>query len=318
MRKAITSMEDVRIFVLVARHGSFSRVAEQLETAASSISTAIGRLERQLGARLFQRTTRKVVLTQEGKELLCRGERLLEDFEDLTSLFQRAEHALAGRLRVDVPLGMATGVMMRLLPGFMERHPELVVEVFSSDRRVDVIAEGYDCVVRAGPVVDDSLVCRSLGQIELVNVASRAYIDAFGTPCTLADLPGHYLVNYQPDPVEAAAGFEYCNAGATRVLAMRHRITVNNSAAYGAACRAGFGIIQVPLIGVEAELASGALVQVMPDHVPAPMPINLLYPHRRNIPYRVRLFGDWLAELMASAMGGSPRTFQQAPPSSDR
>jgi DNA-binding transcriptional LysR family regulator len=302
MRRANPSVDDLRTFVLVARSGSFSRVAEQLETAASSISTSIARLETQLGARLFQRTTRKVVLTHEGRELLARSERLLEDFEELTGLFRQTASRVAGRLRVDLPLGMASGIVMAMLPTFTERYPELAIDVFSTDRRVDVIADGFDCVVRAGAVVDDALVCRPLGQLQLVNVASRAYIDAMGEPRALADLAGHYLVNYQPSPGDQQAGFEYLEDGTTRVQAMRHRITVNNSAAYDAACRAGFGIAQLPLFGVATDLAMGSLVEVLPAHAPRPMPVNQLYPHRRNVPLRVRLFGDWLAELMATTI----------------
>lgn len=113
-------------------------------------------------------------------------------------------------------------------------------------------------------------------------------------------------MNYQPNPSGQPTAFVYLEGQATRVLPMRHRITVNNSAAYGAACRAGFGIVQVPLVGVEAELAAGDLVQLLPDHPPPPIPVNLLYPHRRNVPQRVRLFGDWLAEVVATRMGAAP------------
>jgi len=310
MTRANPSVDDLRTFVLVARSGSFSRVAEQLETAASSISTAIRRLETQLGARLFHRTTRKVVLTHEGSELLDQCERLLEDFEELAGMFRQKESRVAGRLRVGLPLGMASGIVMAMLPAFTERYPELTIDVFSTDRRVDVIADGFDCVVRAGQVVDESLVCRPLGQLKLVNVASRAYIDAAGEPQTLADLASHLLVNYQPNPSDHMAGFEYVENGTTRILAMRHRVTVNNSAAYGAACRAGFGIAQLALFGVEADLAAGSLIQVLPDHVPRPMPISQLFPHRRNVPLRVRLFGNWLAEVIATTINaksaGSP------------
>lgn len=302
MTRANPSVDDLRTFVLVARFGSFSRVAEQLQTTASSISTAIGRLEAQLGARLFQRTTRKVVLTQEGSELLDRSERMLEDFEELVGLFRQKESRLSGRLRIDLPLGMTSGIVMALLPTFAERYPDLTIDLFSSDRRVDVISDGFDCVVRAGTVVHESLVCRPLGQLKLVNVASRAYIDAFGEPSTLSDLSEHYLVNYQPNPSDHHAGFEYAENGKTHVLTMRHRITVNNSVAYGAACRAGFGIAQLPLFGVKADLVAGSLVQLLPNHLPYSMPINQLFPHRRNVPLRVRLFGDWLADVIATKM----------------
>lgn len=296
------SIDDLRIFALVAKLASFSRAAERQQASPSAISVAISRLEAQLGARLFHRTTRSVVLTHEGTELLGRCERLLDDFDEVAGLFHRQASELTGRLRIDVPLGMATGILMDMLPAFMARHPDLLMEVCSTDRRVDVVADGFDCVVRAGAVVDDLLVCRPLGCLELVNVASPHYLATHGRPECLADLAAHYLVNYAPNPSDQPAGFAYREGGAERVMTMRHRITVNNSAAYGAACRSGFGIAQVPLIGHETELASGRLVLVLPDHVPAPMPINQLYAHRRNIPQRVRVFGDWLADIVANAM----------------
>jgi DNA-binding transcriptional LysR family regulator len=302
MSKPKPSLDDLRIFVFVAQLGNFSRVAEHLKAVPSSISMSISRLETQLGARLFQRTTRRVVLTDEGMALLARTERLLEDFEEISGLFRQTDSRLSGRLRVDVPLGMASGVVMHMLPEFLARHPDLKLEVFSTDRRVDVIADGFDCVVRVGAVVDDTLVCRPLGWLPLVNVASQGYIDTYGTPCDLVDLETHYLVNYVPNSSYQSAGFEYLDAKVTRAMAMPHRITVNNSAAYGAACRAGFGIAQLPLFSVEAYLESGALVQLMPQHTPAPMPINQLYPHRRNVPRRVRVFGDWLANVVETSL----------------
>jgi len=309
MHRPTPSVDDLRIFMLVARLGSFSRVAEQQQASPSAISTAISRLEVQLGARLFHRTTRTVVLTQEGTELLARSERLLEDFDEITGLFRQAASTLAGRLRVDLPLGMASGIVMDMLPAFMAQHPGLQMDVFSTDRRVDVVADGFDCVIRGGAVVDDLLVCRPLGYLPLINIVSPRYIAAHGHPESVNGLAGHYLVNYAPNPTDQPAGFTYRDGQAERVLPMRHQVTVNNSAAYSAACRAGFGIAQVPLIGAEADLAAGRLVQVLPDHVPAPMPVNQLYAHRRNVPQRVRVFGDWLADIVATSMGAQRSAF---------
>lgn len=263
---------------------------------------AISRLEKRLGARLLQRTTRKVVLTDEGAALLSRSERLMEDFDDILDTFQQAENTLSGRLRVDVPLGMAAGMLMRALPDFLDRHPDLKVDVFSTDRRVDVIAEGFDCVVRVGPIVDDSLVCRPLGFLPLVNVASASYLDRCGTPEKLADLANHDIIHYAPNASGHAAQFDYLEAGVSRGLAMSWRVTVNNSAAYQAACRAGFGIAQLPLLSIQSGLESGELVRILHAHEPAAMPINLLYPHRRNTPRRVRMFGDWMCEVIKTSM----------------
>lgn len=302
MNRTLPATDDLKIFVLVAQLASFTRASLQLRVPRSTVSTSIKRLETQLGARLLQRTTRSVVLTQEGQQLLSKSERLLDDFEDISLLFKNRDSQVRGRLRVDLPLGMTTGIVMAALPKFMSRNPALKIDVFSTDRRVDVIADGFDCVVRAGDVVDETLACRRLGQLPLLNVASREYIELHGKPESVSDLSRHWLLNYQPNPSDMPAGFEYWDGDATVVIPMAHRVTVNNSAAYGAACRAGLGIIQIPKISAVPDLRSGLLVEVMPEFLPAPLQVNLLYPHHRNIPHRVRLFGDWLFELMQDSM----------------
>jgi DNA-binding transcriptional LysR family regulator len=302
--ETLPATDDLRIFIVVARLASFTRAAVQLQVPRSTVSTSIKRLEHQLGARLLQRTTRSVILTHEGHALLNRSERLMDDFAELAALFKHGDSQLQGRLRVDLPLGMSTGTIMAALPEFMNQHPALLVDVFSTDRRVDVIADGFDCVVRAGNIVDETLACRQLGHLALVNVASRGYVEKHGRPETVSDLANHWLVNYQPNPSDTSAGFEYWDGNVTVYVPMRHRLTVNNSAAYNAACRAGFGIIQIPRVAATPDLASGMLLEVMERYSPLPLPINLLYPHRRNLPPRVRVFGDWLIDIVQGPMSG--------------
>jgi DNA-binding transcriptional LysR family regulator len=296
--KTILSTEDLRIFVWVARLSSFTRAAEQLELPRTSISNAIQRLEERLGARLLQRTTRRVQITREGEELLERCERLLDDLDDLGALFQQGSQ-LQGRIRADMPLGMATGIVLPRLPEFLQQHPALQIDIFSTDRRVDLLAEGFDLVVRAGAVVDESLVSRPLMTLELLNVAAPAYVAAHGLPTTLDELAQHWLVNYQPNPAGQPAAFEYHDAAGSRdvFVPMRHKVTVNNSVAYNAATYAGLGIAQIPASRARADIAAGLLVEVMPQHLPAPMTARILFPHRRNIPQRVRAFADWIVAI---------------------
>lgn len=292
--------DDLRIFMWVARLSSFTKAADQLRQPRATVSNAVQRLEERLGARLLQRTTRRVQVTREGEELLERCERLLEDLDEIGALFQRQGAQLRGRLRVDMPLGMATGVVMRRLPEFLGLHPELQLDIFSTDRRVDLVGEGFDLVVRAGPVVDESLASRSLPALELRNVASQAYIAAHGMPRAIADLARHWLVNYQPNPAGLPAAFEYYDALAQQTLRlpMRHKVTVNNGLAYDAACRAGLGIAQMPQVRALREIQAGELVEVLPGHLPAAMEMHILFPHRRNIPQRVRVFVEWISDVL--------------------
>lgn len=300
---ASPSTDDLRVFVRVARLSSFTRAAEQLQLPRATVSTAVLRLESRLGARLLQRTTRRVQLTSDGLEFLDRCERLLADLDELGALFQHRSGQVSGRLRVDMPLGMAAGRVMARLPELLRAYPALAIEVHSADRRVDPVAEGFDCVIRVGRVVDESLAARPLGALPLVNVASRGYVEAHGEPRTLDDLAAHWLVDYQPNPSDDPAAFEYFDAASGRTLhvPMRHLVTVNNSAAYEAACRAGLGLVQMPAVAATPGVRESALVEVLPAYRPAPMAVHLLYPHRRHLPRRVRVFADWVAGILGDA-----------------
>ena len=285
----------------MARTASFTKASEHLQLPRATISTAIQRLEQRLGARLLQRTTRRVQVTREGEELLERCERVLEDLDEIGALFQQHGPQLQGRLRVDMPLGMASAVVLPRLPEFLAAHPALQVDIFSTDRRVDLVGEGFDLVLRVGAIVDESLPSRSLPALELLNVASPLYISKYGMPHSIAGLTDHWLINYQPNAASLPAAFEYVDAlsGQSRLVPMRHMVTVNNSVAYDAACRAGLGIAQIPKIKAQQQIDAGELVAVLPDRLAAPMAMNILFPHRRNIPKRVRVFAEWIFAVAA-------------------
>jgi DNA-binding transcriptional LysR family regulator len=293
--------EDLRTFLHVARLASFTEAAQQLGLPRATVSTAVQRLEARLGTRLLQRTTRRVQLTPDGQAFAERCEDVLADLDELGSLFQAQPTQLTGRLRVDMPLGMAHQHVLPRLPEFLARHPGIQLELGSTDRRVDPVREGYDCVLRVGSVHADQLIARPLGQYEMANVASPGYIATHGEPLTLADLEKHLLVHYQPNLGQRPDGFEHVDAttGGVRTVTMKGMITVNNSEAYLAACKAGLGLIQIPQASARALIAAGLLVDVLPAHRAPPMPITLLYPHRRHLPKRVQAFMDWVATLFA-------------------
>ena len=294
----MSQIDQMRVFLRVAELSSFTAAAASLGLPKASVSTSIAQLEADLGARLLHRTTRKVSLTQDGNMFFERAQDLVADLDELTGLFQHEGAALRGRLRVDMPVGAAQEVIIPRLPQLLAEHPLLEIELSSTDRFVDVVREGFDCVLRVGAKPDSSLIARTLGHYPLINCASREYVDRFGSPRSLADLSEHRLVHYASTWGHPAEGFEYVDRGESRSVAIRGAITVNNSAAYLAACLAGLGIIQVPMMGVRQLLDSGELVEVMPKHRAAPMPVALLYPNRRHLPRRVRVFMDWVAELL--------------------
>lgn len=290
-------LEGVRAFLEVAKLASFTRASSHLGTSKSRVSLLVQALERELGVALLQRSTRAVHLTTDGEQFSLRARRLLAEADELTAMFQ-APRALRGQVRADLPIRFARNVVIPRLPEFMALHPELEVLLSTTDRRVDVLRDGFDCVLRIGSLEDSSLAARRLGVMPMLNCASPAYLSRHGTPRTLADLDEHWLVHYSLKFGADAPAFEYREGDRYVQRPMRSRVTVNNADAYSAACLAGLGIIQVPRSGQAASLSAGALVEVLPDFNAAPMPVSLLHAYGRNAPKRVRAFMAWLAELV--------------------
>jgi DNA-binding transcriptional LysR family regulator len=291
-------LEAVRVFVKVAELGSFTRAGDHLGLSKGRVSLRIQALEDELGCRLLQRTTRAVRLSPDGEQFLPRARRLVQDADELASMFH-APSSLRGTVRVDLPINFARDHLIPRLPELLAAHPQLEVQLSTTDRRVDVVRDGFDCVLRIGDLTDSGLVARRLGALPMVNCASPAYLLKHCTPRTLDDLDAHWLVHYAQSFGGAPPSFEYRDGDRVRERPMRSLITVNNTDAYLAACVAGLGIIQAPRVGMRASLAAGAIVEVLPEHTCAPMPVSLVHPHTRAVPKRVRAVMTWLAQRMA-------------------
>ncbi|WP_313460018.1 LysR family transcriptional regulator [Stenotrophomonas sp.] len=291
-------LDQLRSFLRVAELGSFTRAADSLGLPKASVSLAVQRLEAEVGVQLLHRTTRRVRLTADGAQYQQRARDLLDDMEDLQGMFRRETGQLTGRLRVDMSSGLARQLVVPHLPDFLGQHPGLEIELSGTDRRVDLVREGFDCVLRVGPLDDNTLVARPLGVMHIVNCASPAYIAARGMPQTLGDLATHALIHYVGTLGQRSPGFEYFDGQAYQSLPMGGPITVNSGEAYSAAALAGLGIIQVPRLGARAAMARGDLVEVLPQCVAEPMPVTLLYAQRRHLPRRVAAFMDWVAGVI--------------------
>jgi DNA-binding transcriptional LysR family regulator len=301
------TLEAIRVFVRVAEQASFTRAAESLGLQKATVSQTVAQLETSLGTRLLHRTTRKVQMTLDGQGYYERCRELLGDFDNVQSMFQRSGEALRGRLRVDLPSRLARSYVIPALPEFLRAHPQIEFELSTTDRLVDPVQEGFDVVLRVGAPRDPQLIARPLGQLEFMNVASADYLRRRGTPQTLEELADHDLVHYVSVLGSRSDGFEYPAGDGFQQMPMPGPIVVNSSDAYHAACIAGLGIIQAPRIGVRDELARGELVEVLPQFKPAPMPVSLLYAHRRNLPKRVRVFMDWVADVLRPVFADQSR-----------
>jgi DNA-binding transcriptional LysR family regulator len=236
-------------------------------------------------------------LTPDGEQFLVRARRLVLDAEELGTMFQVPSN-LRGRVRLDLPVNFARTLLIPRLPELFAAHPLLELEVSATDRRVDLVREGFDCVLRIGALPDSHLVSRRLGALRMVNCASPAYLLKYGTPRLLADLEQHLLVHYSLAFGSDPPRFEHPEGNGYGELPMRSIITVNSADSYLAACLAGLGIIQAPRSGLASSLASGALVEVLPEYPCSPMPVSIVHGHARNVPKRVRAVMTWLAQIL--------------------
>ncbi len=299
-------LDQMFIFSRVAELSSFTQAADSLGLPKASVSTAVQQLENRLGARLLHRTTRKVVLTHDGQSFYERCKDALADMDELQTMFQlQSANALKGRIRLDMSTVMARQAVLPRLPGLLKQHPQLQIEISSTERRVDLVREGFDCVVRAGKVTDPGLIARPIGDLRMVNCVSPGYIERFGVPHALQDLAKHTLVHYAATLGAKPTGFDYVDGGEERALSMPGQVTVNNAEAYQAACLAGLGMIQAPFVGVRELIAQGQLVQVLTHWSATPMPLSLVYAHRRNLSTRVRVVMDWLHGVLVAYLDES-------------
>ncbi|MET0774209.1 MAG: LysR family transcriptional regulator [Pseudomonas mandelii] len=296
----MNKLELLRTFVRVSEMSSFTLAGESLGLPRSTVSEHVQALETLLGTRLLQRTTRRVQATQDGLVLYERSKDLLSHMDDIEGLFRQDPASLVGRIRIDMPNFLARQVVMPQLPEFMARHPHLELEISTTDRRVDLLREGFDCVLRVGWQPDQSVVARRVCDFAMVNCASPAYLQRYGIPETLEDLAQHRMVHYVGVLGSRSDGFLYEVEGKPRQLPMAGSVTVNSTDAYELACLGGFGLIQAPVKGMQSHLSSGDLVAVLPQFSAPSMEVSLLYARQRHLPLRVRAFMDWLANVIQS------------------
>jgi DNA-binding transcriptional LysR family regulator len=289
--------QSYQVLVAVAQCQSLTRAAERLGCSKAMVSQRLSELEVLLGVRLFHRTTRSVQLSQDGQVAYDRALQLVQDAEELDTLFQ-SEAALKGKVRIDMPARVARNLIVPKLPELLALHPMLAIELSSTDRRVDVVGEGFDLVLRVGALKDSNLIARRLGAFSVLNVASPGYLRTFGVPHDLASLAQHQLVHYSTQFGAPLEGFEYFDGTDYRNLPMPGKITVNNTDAYEAACLAGFGIVQMPWVGARGFLEQGLLQEVLPQYRAEPMPVHVLYGSRNQVSKRVRAVLHWMTETL--------------------
>lgn len=290
-------LQQLLAFAQTARHGSFSAAARDLGDAPSTVAKAVGRLEASLGVKLFHRTTRKVSLTPDGERLFRRCERVLAEVEDLHAEAAGTRATPAGLLRVDAPLVYGRRHVLPLLARILRDHPGLELDLRLQDGYADLARDGIDLAVRVGPLRDSSLVARRIDWQTMVLCASPAYLAERGEPSSVDQLAAHAAVLFRIPSSGRHWPWRLRQGGHPVELLPAHRVQVNDGDGLVAAVRLGLGLSQLPDYMVADELASGALVEVLPAHRPEPLPISAVTPSGRLVPPRVRLLLDALTTL---------------------
>lgn len=302
--------EAMTRFLKVAQTGSFTKAAEMLNLPKSTISSSVNQLEKHLNSRLFQRSTRRVTLTEAGARFLPQCEKLLAELEGLENTFQAESNSLKGIIRVDMPNRFLTTIILPRLHEWFKQHPETEVRLLGSDYRIDPIKEGVDFLVRVGVLTDSDLIARQLGRISTINCVSPDYINNYGQPDSLNTLAQHWVIDYSPNQRETHSGFEYLSGGETLFIPVPNMVSVATTDAYLSACENGLGIAQFPCLGssLKNAIQEGKLVEVLPEWRCADMPVSLVYPSRRQQPMRIKLFMQWVETVFHDALSATIRS----------
>ncbi|MBH3341758.1 LysR family transcriptional regulator [Pseudomonas mendocina] len=293
--------DAMQAFARVVETGSFTKAAATLHMSKTSVTQLVQQLEARLRVRLLNRTTRKVAVTADGAAYYERVVRLLADVDDAETSLSSASLAPRGRLRVDVPSPFARMLLIPALPAFYARYPEIQLTLGVSDRIVDIIGENVDCVVRGGEISDQSLVARHVGDLQLGIYATPSYLQRVGTPTHPSELEaaGHSTVGFLWSRTGKALPYVMWR-GEERIEAQgRPLLTVDDGNAYLAAGLASLGMLWLPHYMARPHLANGELVRLFKDWQMTPMPMYLAFPPNRHVSAKLRVFIDWVVELMA-------------------
>jgi DNA-binding transcriptional LysR family regulator len=301
----------MQAFARVVEAGSFTKAADTLHLSRTSVTQLVQQLEARLRVKLLHRTTRQVRVTAEGAAYYERVLRLLADMDDAETSLSSAKASPRGRLRVDVPSPLARLVLVPALPDFHARYPEIELELGVSDRMVDLIGDHVDCVLRGGEIVDQSLMARRVADLTIGAYAAPAYLRHAGTPAHPKELENthHRVVAYRSTRTGKAVPLVLQRAGERVVVQGRHALSVDDGNAYLAAGVAGMGVLWLPDYMAAQPLARGELVRVFSGWRIDPMPLHIAFAPNRYLSAKLRVFIDWVVDLMADAprTGQSPR-----------
>jgi len=293
--------DAMQAFVRVVETGSFTKAAETLGMSKTTATQLIQQLETHLRVRLLNRTTRKVNPTADGMAYYERAIRLLADLDDAENSLSEASTSPRGRLRVDVPSPLARMILIPALPAFHARYPDIQLDLGVSDRMVDIIGENVDCVVRGGELTSLSLKARHVGDLQLGVYAAPIYLERMGTPLHPRELEEshHRIVGYVWSRTGKRIPYAMRSGNETVRIQGRCVLTVDDGNAYLEAGLTGLGALWLPHYMAKAHVARGDLTPLFETWKMDPMPLYLAFPPNRHVSAKLRVFIDWIVELMA-------------------
>ena len=289
-------LDEIRAFTAVAEARSFTQGARKLAVSPAQVSKLVARLENRLGARLLNRTTRDVSLTDTGQAYLERARELLESFDALETSV-RDQSGPSGTLKVSAPVSFGKGQLVPALLDFAAGCSAVALDVSFADRVVNLVEEGFDVAVRIGHLTDSSLVARRLAAVRMVTCAAPEYLTRAGRPTVLEDLANHEAI--LDTNLRDAASWRFGPHGDTREVRVHGRLRFNGAEACVAAAVAGFGVARSPAFAAADELRAGRLVPILCDFEPELIHVYAVYPHARHLAAKVRAFVDFLVQRYA-------------------
>lgn len=284
------------VFISVVNNGNFSAAARQLGVSSAAVSKSISQLEKTLSLRLFHRTTHSLTLTEDGQDLLRRTEPLLKELEDQIRLSTDKQLSAHGKLKVNLPDSFGRQVVMPLLPGFMEKYPDIEFELNFDDAVSDLVKEGADVGIGAKINEDSRLIARRYYNVQPITVATRGYLDKHGWPETPEDLAQHNCIGYRSSNTGRVMPWSFMRDGVEQHFEPRGNLVVNNFSAAMKAVEMDMGIATVGAWYAKECLKEGCLQRLLPGYAPDPVTIWIYYLSRSYLPAKTRLFIDYMLE----------------------
>jgi LysR family transcriptional regulator for bpeEF and oprC len=296
-------LQAMALFVRVVETGGIARAADSLQIPKATATTLLQKLEASLGSKLLNRTTRRVNVTPDGAAYYTRAVAILAEVKEAEEALSQRSAAPHGRVRVDAPTLVARAVIVPALPRFFARYPDIELALACNERHFDLVAEGIDCALWIGEVDDPALVARRVGFLYFATCAAPSYIAVHGSPLHPRELARHRCINHFSPGTGATVEWVFSKGGERVAAVFPGNLALEDENSYVSAAEAGLGIAQMPAFVVKDAMEHSALDLILPDWLPEPSPLYVVYPQSRHLSRRVRVFVDWLAALIGDHDG---------------